>query len=179
MHGHVRSGTHYLRVLLKVNFDVRGQEGLGHHDLPGKWVHDGKIKFCVKRDFLGVANSMWSMGKRFGIGASTLEDFMDTPWVKQWKKFPPSELELGPPNRRRTKLVPTSGMFRTCALTPREYHSMYVHKWEQFPSNNVFTVNYDLLLSDFEEEMLKIAEHVGSDKISFTNLTKTGPSRPK
>jgi hypothetical protein len=208
VHGHNRSGTHYLKVLLKVNFNVLGQEMLGHHSFPGKWVHEGKIKFCIKRDFLGVADSMWDLRKHFGIGASTLEDFMDTPWVKQWKTFPPSELdrldvcicprccdvvapevqdddtevcplcsfELGRPSKRRTKLISTLEEFRNCALTPREYHSQYVDEWENFSSNNLFIVNYDLLLSEFEEEMLRIAERVGSDKVSFTNLAETGPS---
>jgi hypothetical protein len=78
--------------------------------------------------------------------------------------------ELGRPSKRRTKLKSTLEEFRNCALTPREYHSQYVDEWENFSSNNLFIVNYDLLLSEFEEEMLRIAERVGSDKVSFTNL---------
>jgi hypothetical protein len=68
-------------------------------------------------------------------------------------------------------------MFRSEARTPEEYHTMHIGKWKnaEVRIDNVFIVNYDRLLSDFDEEMRRIAKWVGSDKVSdFLNIPRTG-----
>ncbi len=175
VHGHVRSGTHWLRVVMSLNFRYNGRaRGMGH-GFPGPWINGQPNVFYIKREFDGVARSMWNLKERFGIGAGTFEEFVDTPWKDQWTKHPPSLMSLGSHERRKLKEVPTDGHFRSIAMTPRQYHKHHVKKWTEFGASSLTIVDYDRLVADFDAEMQIIASALGSSKTSFENIPRTGP----
>lgn len=168
--GHPRSGTHYLRRVVSLNFRVR-MSNQNHHGLPSR-KNTRKVIY-IRRDFEDVAKSIWDLRERFGAGAETFEDFKDTPWKQQFRRFEPSLLELGSHRRRKTKMVKTDAMFKKQSRTPREYHAMHIAAWERCP--DVLIVDYEKLTSSFEEEMSRVAEFLGSDVSEFKDIPRTGP----
>jgi hypothetical protein len=173
VHGHHRSGTHYLRQLVPTNFAVNMLNDK-HHSLPEAFLKDGRKAIYIHRDFDDVAKSIWDIRERFGAGAETFELFKDTPWCEQFCKFNPLIMKAGTPNGRVTTPMGTSATYKEEALSPREYHSLHVTAWEECQHESVLLVAYENLVSFFEDEMHKIAEFLGESRDTFEDLPRVG-----
>jgi len=173
IHGHFRSGTHYLRHVVSANFSVIMRNDR-HHALPGRFLTDGRKALYIRRDFEDVAKSIWAMKERFGAGAETFEEFKDIPWREQFREFDPSLLELGSYYKRHKAAVKTDRSLSKESLSPREYHAMHVASWESCQYDNVLIVDYEAMVSSFEEEMRKIAALLESNISEFKNIPRTG-----
>lgn len=103
-YGHMRSGNHYLRALINVNFlnrpvNVWGEksrllprgteikhwpnqhETVDHSGVQAQLENPELLFVYIWRDFEAVAKSMIALGARAGIPAgTTLEEFRSTPW---------------------------------------------------------------------------------------------------
>lgn len=183
--GFMRSGNHYLRALLNVNFldlDPTDWQGtrvshlLPTHKEVKQGMEEASFVFYIWRDFFGVARSLIRLGPRFGVPqGTTLEQFESTPWRLLTEEASSQVWEL----RRATgDIVKGMGgkfkhMYWNSDLTPQQAWQEHVDTWPATAKRkNIFIVKYEELKDRFLPEMLKIASYLNSDRDSFDNVYK-------
>ena len=166
VHGHWRSGAHYLNALLKLNFDHEDKTPKGHA-FPGAWVtrSNGPV-FYTTRNFADVSDSLWRLRERFGIKAESYEDFLGTKYKDMWHDY--GKVQVGR-NGKTTTAGSAAGM-RKLDYTPREYWDKHTQAWKKLTHPHVHHVDYDNLQANFQEEMLKIAQYIESDITEFEDI---------
>ncbi len=164
VHGHWRSGAHYLNALLKLNFDHEDYTTQGH-SLPGKWVIGSEPVFYTVRNFDDVADSLWRLRERFGIKADSFEDFLTSKYSDMIHNY--GRITVGWHGKARTV---DSGSGMRIHMTPREYWEKHTGAWKQYGHPDVHHVDYDNLKTNFQEEMLKISQYLGSDRSKFEGI---------
>lgn len=165
VHGHWRSGAHYLNALLKLNFDHTDHTPRGHA-FPGKWVVKPGPKFYINRNFDDISLSIWRLRERFGIRVDSYEEFLTTKYRDMWHDY--GKIKVGRYGKP-TNASSANGM-RQIDMTPVEYWRKHTEAWEKYGHPNVHHVNYDALRTAFQAEMLLIAEYLGSDRKEFENV---------
>lgn len=151
VHGHWRSGAHYLNALLKLNFDHVDKTPRGH-DFPGAWVKHPC--FYTVRNFDDVSTSIWRLRERFGIKADSYEDFLDTKYKDMYHDY--GDVTVG--FYGKDVKVGSAGSMSKLDYTPFEYWMKHTNAWADYPG--VYQVDYDLLRQNFQEEMRKIAAYL-------------------
>lgn len=160
VHSYPRSGTHYLRALLEENFGPAGWWRGDPHQLP-VGLEEGE-HFYIVRNFDDAAASFLARDRN----ATELERFRNS----SWKELFESGALLD--SSRRREWIPSE--YRH--LTPYEYWQLHTDSWRN--TDGVFVVAYEDLVGRFQETMLKIAKWLGSDRSTFTNVTKKADPAP-
>jgi hypothetical protein len=165
VHGHWRSGAHYLNALLKLNFDHEDYTTRGHA-FPGNWVTASGPVFYTTRNFADVSDSLWRLRGRFGIKADSYEDFLNTKYRDMYHDY--GKVKVG--FHGKTVNSKSAGTIAKIDMTPLEYWEKHTRAWKKHSHPDVHHVDYDNLQENFQEEMLKIAQYLKSARTAFEDI---------
>jgi len=199
IHGHPRSGTHYLMAVLNANFvhkpsiwevewghlkeDSRGRKVMAYplHGLPETFRENSLPHFYIWRDFEDVARSILRMPDRFCMTNEelTLEEFTRTPWGEL--HVPGTRWAWKVDGEKKTGTVSAfAGAMPPPDMTPYEYWHHHVSRWCNFASDrsDVCLVEYATLTSDFQDEMKRITKWLGMGSREFMNVKEKVGGQP-
>lgn len=199
VHGHPRSGTHYLMAVLNANFihepsiwevewghlkkNSQGRMAMAYplHGLPDTLKENDLPHLYIWRDFESVANSILRMPRRFGITRKglTLNEFAATPWGDlhvpgtRWAWKIDGVKKGGVTSAFSSALPPLD-------MTPYDYWNLHVSEWIDFASHrtDVCVVDYVTLTSSFQEEMERIATWLGQERREFVDVKEKIGGQP-
>jgi hypothetical protein len=118
------------------------------------------------------------MRERVGAGADTFEEFQKRRWSEQWREFPKGSFRLkynywG--KKPYSTVASTNPFFQRIHMAPPAYHKFHVAQWTEWARTHpkkVILIQYQDLVSDYQETMLAIAQFVGSDRTEFEPVTE-------
>jgi len=173
--GHHRSGNHYLSALININFfgkeDYKFLCNSRQHTLIRGIPGHGKYLY-VYRNFEDVSKSCFEMRARFGLDVNTYEDFLSQRYCDMYTGKIAVNLHV---NFIYKEFNDRSGsiFFHNIKRTPLEWHTLHLdhfrQKAEQYPEN-LLMVSYDRLKSDFQGQMLEVAQFFGIAHRKFQNV---------
>jgi len=180
--GFPRSGNHYFAALVSTNFyDLLGYRLFQRphvHSLPGKYerkLEKNKILLLyIYRNFEDIAKSLFVIRYTFGLVVDNFDTFLNTKMNDMFSRAQPAlkrgaYFSLGGFHRANRRI---SGVFEHIDMTLKEYHDLHINSWAAFESENLLIIRYEDLLNDFQETMRMVAIRLGSDKKTFTNISK-------
>jgi len=172
--GHHRSGNHYLCALVNVNFFGKEDyrffcNGRQHALIRG--VPKKKKYLYIYRNFEDVSKSVFNMRARFGLEVDTYEEFLSKRYCDMYTGKIAVNLHVNIMSKQ-FKDRSSSIFFHNIKRTPKEWHDFHLEHHFRIDENldDLLLVSYDDLKTDFQAEMLKIAQHLGSDKTQFDNI---------
>jgi len=178
VHGHQRSGTHFIASMIDINF-FDGSNYMRHYPNEVHKLGD-KMKFrynvlyvYVWRDFEDVVNSMYNMRKRWGLNASSIEEFKQKKYCDMWDtKIVDADVVLNTNgNTRRVKKI--AGRFKNVNMTPKEYWLSHLESWKPYihgPMKNILSINYESMVVFPKKELSKLFPFLGElDEIKTVN----------
>lgn len=166
VHGHWRSGAHYLNALLKLNFNHEDYTTRGHA-FPGPWVVRYRSPiFYITRNFDDVAASIWRLRERWGVRADSFEDFLRTRYKDMYHDY--GTVKIG--FKGKVINAKTAGSVAKIDMTPEAYWLKHTRAWNLYAHPHVHHVDYDKLRAEFQKEMLAIAQYLGSDRAEFVDI---------
>lgn len=202
VHGHPRSGTHYLMSVLNENFIQRPgpfRDAFGHnrlasrhlHGLPDQsdatWFDEGR-HFYIWRSFDAVAKSILRMPERFGIVAKlSLEEFKKATWKDiyepgvrwAWKQV--HELsEEARIERGNTTAFGVTFYMEAINWNTYEFWQHHVHTWRSFAASrdNIMMLRYEELQTNFPCVLRNVAKWLGSSKTDFRTVDRKVSGQP-
>jgi len=162
LHGHHRSGNHWLAALISTNFygkdDYRFLLNSRQHGLTSCIAPCVRYIY-IERNFMDVAKSVFAMRARFGLDVDSFEVFLETPYRQMYTGQLAVDLE--------TNFICEQGGSRSSSLffrgideTPEGWHKRHLeHHHRVFEGkDNCLIVSYDALKQDLNAEMTRIAE---------------------
>lgn len=168
-----RSGTHYLLALLNLNFWQGGNYCKYLYRSTGHKLHleeegdpDWAI-FYIWRLFDGVAASVFAMRDDWCLDEDDYQRFLQRPLGEMYNPARAGCACLNGEPRRGV-----NSTFEDNPFILREAWKNHIATWTGKQLPNLFVVSYDRLLSNFDDEMLEIAEFLGSKKREFKNIKK-------
>lgn len=166
--GFPRAGSNYVCYLIGSNFfgHTRLKNDLVTHALSWHTAPKGSALIYLRREFEGVARSLWKFRGRFGFGDCSFEEFIETrlcdlPRVTNTPASTINWIGSKTHGRESNNLL----VYRKCRLV--ECWEEHVRFGVESSKNNVLLLDYERMLSNFHEEMLRVAKYLGSDKTSF------------
>lgn len=189
VHGHPRSGNHYLMEVLNANFihqrslwevewghlrEDQGRTVMAYplHGMPDTFRENGLPHFYIWRRFDEVAQSILRMPERFGIrGDLSLPEFSRTPWGElhtpgvRWSWKIDGKTKTGVGSAFGAALPPSE-------LTPYDYWKQHVSSWLEFAAHrtDVCVVDYNCLTTLFQTEMGRVAAWLGEERREFVDV---------
>lgn len=196
VHGHPRSGTHYLMAVLNENFIHRPgpfRDAFGHdrhadrhlHGLPEQsdptWYEEGR-HFYIWREFSGVAASILKMPERFGIAEKlTLDEFRNARWSEiyagkipwKWRQIRSLD-EEGKVERGNGTAFGTTFHQMAIDWNTHDFWEHHVKCWKTFSRerDNIYVLKYEDLINDFQGVMEAVACWLGEEVTSFSQVRK-------
>jgi len=175
---HQRSGSHYVAALITINFLGHKNHGSIHHNhiLPNRMLKkDSKFYVYVWREFDGIAKSMFTMRKTFGLNnVKNFETFLKSRYCDMWDPQKHDGVKVADlrGNSRTDDYV--TQFFRNRQYTPKEWWEFYYGSWDRqaMKRKNVIKVSYNDLLNNFEKAMIELAIKLKSENRTFQNIDK-------
>lgn len=174
VYAHPRSGSNYLAELVDLNFTKTGnyKNVYGDHTIPPKDLFDDKDVgyLYIKRNFSDVSKSVFNLRTRFGLDVDTYDKFLESHYSEMFNRHLVTDVKLTHAGKTTT-LSKIVNNFSGIDMKPEEYHLCHINSWLDYGGlSNVLIINYEDLIADFEKEMKKIANFIGSRESHFTNL---------
>lgn len=169
---HPRAGSHYFTKLLNDNFFHKKDylelyAGHSNHHVTHLKSPSTAV-FYIYRNNVDTLKSIFRMRDRFGIAPGSWGEFLNTPLNELNSTKIVSEAVFN--NGEKQKIVTEVDHY--LGTHPHKVESfLNLHKvhWIKFIEQpNFMIVSYDHLKEDFQEEMLKVAKFLGTDKTDFT-----------
>jgi hypothetical protein len=171
--GHHRSGNHYMCALVNVNFFGRDDyrffcNGRQHALIRG--VPKNKKFIYIYRNFEDVSKSMFAMRARFGLEVDTYEDFLAQRYCDMYTGKIAVNLSVNIMSKQ-FKDRSSSIFFHNIKRTPKEWHDFHLnHHLPKEGTENLLLVSYDDLKADFDTQIRRVADFLGSDKKDLVNI---------
>lgn len=171
--GSIAQAEHYYHCWASDDdFQEGAKRGRGAHTDPNVLVfHDDVGYIMVRRRFKDVAKSLYKIRGKFGlINVTSFEEFLAKPLDEMWSDKAESDAyNLDFPSKNNS----VSQIFKGDKRALEERYNDYCKAWDEYNDrDNFLTVHYEELLSNFQEEMLKIAKFLGSEKTEFENIER-------
>jgi len=172
---HPRAGSHYLAWLLNINFFYKDnylELYAGHGKVHKRYLKEKEVAvFYVYRDLDPTLLSIYTLRERFGLKCDSWEHFLNTKLrdLNSRKTTPKAYYDSG---KDRVYVTDTDHYLGRFDLTPIEFLKEHKDYWTNLRSSNYMVISYETLTNNFEEEMLKIAKFLGSDRKDFINTSR-------
>jgi len=175
--GHHRSGNHYLAALININFfgkeDYKFLCNSRQHTLIRGIPAIGKYLY-IYRNFEDVSKSCFEMRSRFGLDVDTYDEFLNQSYKAMYTGKIRVNLHV---NFIYKEFNNHSGsiFFHGIKRTPKEWHDAHMEHFTDLSArlpDHLLMVSYDRLKSDFQGQMLEIAQFFGTAHRKFENVTQ-------
>lgn len=176
--GHQRAGTHYAAAVVSLNFmgSPDYKKIYLNHKLPDIVKYKNTAYLFVRRNFQDTARSVFNMRGRFGLQVEDFNVFLKNKYYQMWKPVPYGGIRVVDLDGTVRKKEMVSNYFKKIKHTPKEWWTRYYKSWNRAErkKNNVFMVDYDGLINDFDSEMGKLASLLGCPKpmSGFKNIER-------
>lgn len=175
--GHPRSGTHYITGLIGINFlnDPDYLKIYRNHELPDMVTDPDTAYFHIRRDFQGVAESIYALKERFGLDVESYEAFLRRRYCDMWRMENTRTVMTNVRTLNGQARYPgVSDFFKPFSMTPHEFWMYYNEMWRKIAEKhpNVISVRYDDILADFDRTMAFISDRLGVKASKFKNIEK-------
>jgi hypothetical protein len=173
------TGSNYLRELIRLNFPEFQNQLDKSHNLPDirEFInHLDEDKYLyIWRNKHDVIKSLWN--RRLLLGWTNCKTFQEFNNKKVSELFVPTTVKIKMIMLHETLLDDKFKIGRRDEFlwdkTISEGYDYHYQCWKKYSKlRNVLMFSYEFLMDHFDETMLRIAKHIGSDKTEFENFTK-------